>query len=64
MQIVSKAFTALSNSFKLIKTFYDRTLNILNIAEENEISPADVCKQISQNNTGQPNKFKIMLDSL
>ena len=52
------------DSFKLIKTFYDRTLNILNIAEENEISPADVCKQISQNNTGQPNKFKIKLDSL
>ena len=52
------------DSFKLIKTFYDRTLNIINIAEENKISPADVCKQIGQGITGKPNKFKIMLDSL
>lgn len=39
-------------SFKLIKTIYDRTLNILNIASERGISPADVCKQIGQNVTG------------
>ena len=52
------------DSFKLIKTFYDRTLNIINIAEENKISPADVCKQIGQGITGKPNKFKIILDSL
>ena len=36
----------------------------INIAEENEISPADVCQQIGQNITGKPNKFKIKLDSL
>ena len=52
------------DSFKLIKTFYDRTLAIINIAEENKISPADVCKHIGQGITGKPNKFKIMLDNL
>ena len=51
-------------SLELMKTFYDRTLNILNVAKENGISPADVCKQIGQNITGKPNKFKIGLDVL
>jgi len=51
-------------SFKLITTIYDRALSILDMASENRISPADVCKQIGQAITGKPNKFKMRLDGL
>lgn len=46
-------------SFKSIKTVYNRTLNILNTATEEKLSPADVCKQIGQQITEKPNNFNI-----
>tara|TARA_B100001057_G_scaffold482744_1_gene558575 strand:+ start:320 stop:1471 length:1152 start_codon:yes stop_codon:yes gene_type:complete len=51
-------------SFELIKTVYDRTLSILDIASTHRISPADVCTEIGQAITGKPNRFKMKLDGL
>ena len=51
-------------SFKLIKTVYDRTLNILDMASTHRISPADVCTEIGQAIVGKPNRFKMQLDGL
>ena len=51
-------------SFKLITTIYDRTLNILDMASEHRISPADVCTEIGQAIKGKPNRFKMKLDGL
>ena len=51
-------------SFKMITTIYDRTLNILDMASEHRISPADVCTEIGQAIKGKPNRFKMKLDGL
>lgn len=51
-------------SFELIKTVYDRTLSILDMASTHRISPADVCTEIGQAITGKPNRFKMKLDGL
>ena len=53
-----------SESFELIKTVYDRTLNILDMASTHRISPADVCTEIGQAIVGKPNRFKMQIDGL
>ena len=53
-----------NESFELIKTNYNRTLKILDIASEHRISPGDVCDEIGQAIIGKPNRFKMKLDGL
>tara|TARA_B100001248_G_scaffold22241_2_gene14857 strand:- start:20133 stop:21284 length:1152 start_codon:yes stop_codon:yes gene_type:complete len=51
-------------SFQLIETIYDRTLNILDTASEHRVSPADICTEIGQAITGKSNRFKMEVSGL
>lgn len=51
-------------SFQLIQTVYDRTIKILDLANQYRMSPAQVCSEIGQAINGHPNRFKMQLDGL
>ena len=53
-----------NESFQMIKTNYDRTLKIIDMASEHRISPAEVCDEIGKVIDGGTNRFKMELDGL
>ena len=54
-----------NESFQLIQTTYDRTLHILEIAENYKVTPHDVCEEMGNAATGKAtNRFRLDIGGL